>query len=157
MKHIHEDDLELYLLSRLPAAEAAGLEGHVRECRQCEARLSNAVHFVRQLAEVRRTSEISKLRGSRKETRIPTDDPANARLYDPLLSEQVEVRVLNASKGGLMLSTSKSFETGSLIQLRLRSTVVVGEVRHCSPAEDGFRVGVQIQDLRALPRDAEPQ
>ena len=157
MKHIHEDDLELYLLSRLPPTEAGELETHVRGCSECEARLNDAVQFVRQLAEVRRVGDVSNLRGSRKETRIPTDDPANARLYTPLLSQRVEVRVLNASKGGLMLRTSKSFEIGTLVQLRLRTTVVVGEVRHCSETGDGFHVGLQIQDSHVPPREAEPQ
>lgn len=155
MKHIHEDDLELYLLSRLSEHEVAGLESHVRGCAQCEARLNDAVHFVRQLVQVRRAAEGSGTGRSRKETRIPTNDPANVRLYDPLLSQQVEVRVLNASKGGLLLRTSRSFDLRAFIQLRLRSTIVVGEVRHCNPAADGFHVGVQIQDARAIERSAE--
>ena len=149
MKHVHEDDLELYLLSRLSERETAEIEAHVRDCGQCEARLHDAVQFVRQLAEVRRIGDSSELRGTRKETRIPTNDPANARLYDPLLSEPVEAQVLNASKGGLLLRTSRSFHVRALIQLRLRSTIVVGEVRHCNPAEDGFHVGIQIQSAHA--------
>lgn len=156
MKHIHEDDLELYLLSRLSEQDSSRLESHVRGCRQCEARLHDAVHFVRQLAQVQRPGEGSGGR-SRKEIRIPTNDPANVRLYDPLLREQVEVRVLNASKGGLLMHTSRSFEVRAFIQLRLRSMIVVGEVRHCSPVEDGFQVGVQIQDAHAVERDAEAQ
>ena len=157
MKHIHEDDLELYLFSRLSEREAADLESHVRDCVQCEASLNDAVHFVRQLAEVRRVGGSSGLRGSRKQTRIPTNDPAKVRLYDPVLSEQVEVKVLNASKGGLLVHTSRSFEVRAFIQLRLRSTIVVGEVRHCSPVEHGSHVGVQIQDAHALDRGAEAQ
>jgi anti-sigma factor RsiW len=155
LKQVHEDDLELYLLSRLSEREAAELEAHVRDCGQCEARLNDAVQFVRQLAEVRRVGDSSELRGTRKENRIPTNDPANARLYDPLLSEPVEVQVLNASKGGLLLRTSRSFHMRALIQLRLRSTIVVGEVRHCSAAGDSFHVGIQIQSAHALSEGAE--
>lgn len=154
MKHIHEDDMELYLLGRLPEQDSSRLESHVRGCAQCEARLNDAVHFVRQLVQAQRSGEASGGR-SRIETRIPTNDPANVRLYDPLLSEQVEVRVLNASKGGLLVQTSKSFEVGAFIQLRLRRTIVIGEVRHCSKVEDGFHVGVQIQDAHASERSAE--
>jgi len=155
LKHVHEDDLELYLLSRLSEREAAELESHVRDCAQCEARLNDAVQFVRQLAEVRRVGDSSELRGSRKEARIPTNDPANARLYDPLLSEPVAVRVLNASKGGLLMRTSRAFAVRALLQLRLRSTIVVGEVRHCNPAGDDFHVGIQIQDAHVRGEGAE--
>ncbi len=55
------------------------------------------------------------------------------------------------------MHTSRSFEVRAFIQLRLRSMIVVGEVRHCSPVEDGFQVGVQIQDAHAVERDAEAQ
>ena len=155
MKHVHEDDLELYLLSRLSEQDSSRLESHVRGCRRCEASLNDAVQFVRQLVQVQRAGEGLGTGRSRKETRIPTNDPANVRLYDPLLREQIEVRVLNASKDGLLLRTSTLFEVRAFIQLRLRSTIVVGEVRHCSPVEDGFQVGVQIQEAHASERDAE--
>lgn len=155
MKHIHEDDLELYLLGRLSENEASRLESHVIGCGQCGARLNDAVQFIRQLAGVQRRPGGAGTRRSRTEARIPTDDPADARVYDPLLSRAVSVRVLNASKGGLMLHTSNAFKVQALIQLRLKSAVIVGEVCYCSPVKDGFHVGVRIQASHAHAEDVQ--
>lgn len=149
MRHLHEDDLELYLLGRVPEEEAAAIESHVMRCQACDAKLNEAITFIRHLAGAGRTQGSSGSGEKRREARNPTDAPADIRVFSPLRSEQVEVRVLNASKGGLMLQTTKFFEAGALVELRLSNSVALGEVRYCFRVENGFHAGVQILEQRS--------
>ena len=90
-------------------------------------------------------------RDRRRSARIATNDPAVLHLLNPASPERYDVRVLDVSKGGCKLLTSKYFQKGTLVQVRWRESVASGEVRYCVPAKDGFYVGVQVTDMFALP------
>jgi anti-sigma factor RsiW len=146
VQHLHEDDLELYLLGRVPEDKAAAIESHVRACQACESQLNEAVEFIRQVAASSRGHSSAEGGEKRREPRSPKDDPAAIRALSPLRSDELDVRVLNASNGGLMLRTTKFFEAGTLVQLRLNKAIVLGEVRYCYRSEHGFHAGIRIHE-----------
>jgi hypothetical protein len=68
-------------------------------------------------------------------------------MLHPVVGDWSNVRILDASKSGIRVQTSEFIQTGSLVQLRIKNTIVLGEVRYCVDAGDGFYAGVQVQDL----------
>jgi len=64
-------------------------------------------------------------------------------------------KVLNVSAGGILLQLPERVRTGRLVVLRLalgeNRAILVGRVIHCTPAADGFKIGVELlfDDSRA--------
>ena len=90
---------------------------------------------------IRSTSE-----ESRRYPRFETDGTAAMTVLQPLCAVESEVRVLNVSKGGLKLGVSERLDPGSLVQIRIKDSFAVAEVRYCVRANQGFHIGVQLQD-----------
>lgn len=82
----------------------------------------------------------------RREVRTPVSETASIRLLSPLEPERVEARILDISRNGMKIFMQRPVAPGVIIQIRLRDTIVAGEVRHCLRVKDGFNVGLYIQD-----------
>lgn len=92
----------------------------------------------------------------RREPRLPMDERASMHVLNPLLGGRRLIRVLDVSRGGLMLSSPVPLQLGTLIQVHLRNFIVMGEVRHCTPFGDEFRAGIQVENVFVLHSEAEP-
>jgi anti-sigma factor RsiW len=46
LTHRSEDDLESYVMGRMPATDQAHLEGHVLACKACRERLEETSRFI---------------------------------------------------------------------------------------------------------------
>jgi hypothetical protein len=143
--HVREEDLELYILLRLTEEESAAIEQHVAGCDPCGLRLAETIEFLRQLADRQKQSAYEG-QERRREPRISTNDLASMHVLNPLLSEWSKVQILDVSKGGLKLGTAESMAVGATVQLRLKGTFVLGEVRYCRRAAELFHVGIEIWD-----------
>jgi hypothetical protein len=144
--HIH-DDLDLYVAGRLSAADSYPIRAHLIECEVCGRRLARAVECMLELAAQSRSRFRLVNRERRQEPRTSTNDPGSMRMLHPVVGNWSNVRILDASKSGIRVQTSEFIQTGSLVQLRIKNTIVLGEVRYCVDAGDGFYAGVQVQDL----------
>jgi len=109
------------------------------------------VESVTHIFEVQRKLE------RRRYLRIHTDQPASMRLVDSWSRACQEIRVLDASTGGLKLRVPKFLDRGTLLQIHLQglapaglspsALLAVAEVRYCLNAGDDFHAGVLFHEL----------
>lgn len=92
---------------------------------------------------VNRTSDPDERRAER---RIDVNEPASFQMLSPLQAERFDAHVLDLSRHGVKIRTQILLERGVILQVRLREMLIMGEVRHCARAADGFHVGLYIQD-----------
>ena len=154
--HVREEDLELYILQRLTEEESAAIESHLTGCEPCGLRLNETVEFVRRLVDLSHKQSAYQGQEKRGEPRIPAHELASMHVLNPLLLERSKVQILDVSRGGLKLCAAELMEVGATVQLRLKGTFVLGEVRYCLPVADLFHIGIEIQDTLPIGRAPQP-
>lgn len=152
--HVENDDLRLYILGQLSESRTTTVETHLRECEVCAAKVSEAARSVT-LAESAEltTQQQCNLAGRERRIvpRVPTDEPAFMRVLSPLSPSRLEVRLLNFSKGGLMLQVPEAVSRGALVQVHVKKLIVLAEVRYCIPVGRQYHIGVQIRSVFSRP------
>jgi len=140
--HPHEDDLRQYVLGRLAAADVEILERHVFQCPTCEDRLASITRMVAQLSQAPTPPEgVDK----RKEPRFRASDTGILRSFAPLLPDRWPVQILDIATNGLGLAAPISLAKGTLVQLQVGESFVLGDVRHSTQIdEQRFHVGVRV-------------
>ena len=147
--HIQDQELEQYLLGRLPDREGAAVRSHVAVCNGCGTKLASSLR----IAGCARFSEARPFTGieRRGEPRIGVDDSALMRIIAPLIEKDcTRVPVLDVSRSGVKIGTRVYLELGSVLQLRFSASFVLAEVRYCRPTTEGFHAGVHIQNVVLL-------
>lgn len=143
--HFTDKELDLRLHDRLPADRAEELEVHLAECAECSERMANLAGA---LSRADRISRLPAQQGERRSSlRVACDDPAQMQVLRPFSPNRLEARILNVSRGGMKLRLKQAVDSGSLIQIRFKDSVVFGEVRYCARAGGEFEAGVHIHDL----------
>lgn len=70
------------------------------------------------------------------------------RSFSPLQPERWPVEIVDVSKNGLGLIVPIHLSPGSLVQIKIGSRFVLGEVRYCKAINDReFRIGVRLHDI----------
>jgi anti-sigma factor RsiW len=146
--HLRDEDLEPYVLGPLSKDQASTIESHLKECADCRDRLAEVSRRLLPPGGERR-----------RHLRISKDDPASLRVLNPMVSPgpRSEARVINASRGGLTLRVADFLEPGATVHIRLKDTLVFGEVRYCHPVGPVFHVGIQLQDTFATLAHDDPE
>ncbi|MGD1096777.1 MAG: PilZ domain-containing protein [Bryobacteraceae bacterium] len=148
--HILEENLELYVLGSLSPEQALGIESHLGECQTCKNKLIEVENFARQLSDLGRRQGSEGEMERRREYRIAVDDRAFMRLVGPLSSTRVDVQILDVSRNGLRLCVPEFLQLGTIVQVHLKGSVMLGEVRYCSQVGTEFHefhVGVRITEV----------
>ena len=141
--HIQEDDLQMYVLGRLEPGRASAAESHLTDCEACRKSLSQCVGMRIHLHYTGETERDQKQK--RTEPRFVTGDDAILQELNPLSLERQKVRILDVSKHGLGVLIPKSLFRGTIVQIRIRENVELGEVRHCRAwGGDGYRIGLRL-------------
>lgn len=144
--HMQANHLELYALGELPADISGIIESHLESCVDCGIQFEESRATIGMWSEELEKPEY-KGPEHRKSPRLETDDPAVLTLIRPERPSRVGIRILDASREGLKLSTPCELETGSFVQVHVRELFILAEVRYCIPAAEGFYAGVQIYDV----------
>ena len=141
--HIHEDDLDLYLSGHVESERLSFIEHHLLECRICQAHLFDCAGQQLRLQSIQRThSEVAQ---KRSEERFSTEGVATVQELHPLSLERHTVKVVDVSKNGLGIVSPKAMLPGTIVQLRMKDIVELGNVRYCSElGGGGFRIGVRL-------------
>jgi hypothetical protein len=80
----------------------------------------------------------------RSEPRFGTEGEATLQELHPLSLDRQKVKIVNVSKSGLSILSPKAILTGTIVQLRIKDTVKLGNVRYCTVFGDkGFRIGLR--------------
>ncbi len=149
--HIREEDIEQYALGRSSPDQAKNIESHLAECEICKNKLMEVEDFASQLAELSRPNANSGERDRRREHRVTVEDRAFMHVLDPLSSTREDVRILDLSKTDLKLCVPEFLQPGTTVQVHLKSSFVLGEVRYCSQVGTEFHAGIRITDIFPQP------
>ena len=85
---------------------------------------------------------------NRGEGRTQTNIRASMRLINPACSEKIQIQILDFSRNGLKIECARYIAPGTTVQLRIKTSHIVGDVRYCIAIDFGFWCGIQIQDLQ---------
>jgi hypothetical protein len=84
----------------------------------------------------------------RKHPRVPMDVQARIKLLNPLetMGPSMPARVLEISRSGMKVRAKRAFMIGAVIQIIVKETFYLGTVRHTRQTNDGFDVGVRLNE-----------
>ena len=143
--HARDEDLELYVRGRLEPERISVVEPHLLECQSCRERLSRCIGSQLVLHPVGKAKSHEKY--ERSEPRFNTGDDAIFQELNPLSLDRQKVKIVDMSKNGLGILAPKSVLPGTIVQVRIKSAVELGEVRHCSAGADrGYRIGLRLHN-----------
>ena len=147
LAHIHEDELTLYLTGHLLSDRAADVQAHLCECGLCKQRLDDTLHFITELAGIKRRQPAPSGTERRSEPRFACDTQTSVQILRPLSFNRLRGRVVNASKSGVALRLPAALDRGSLVQVRVGTMVMLGEIRYCDKTDQEFTLGVRLEDV----------
>jgi len=143
--HITDEEMDLRLRDRLPADRAETLEAHLGGCRECSERMAD---LAKAISRAGRRGEEPLQEGERRGgLRLACDDSAQLQVLRPFSPDRIQVRILNVSRGGMRLRLRQAIDSGALIQIRFKNSVVFGEIRYCARSGGEFEAGLLIHDL----------
>ena len=143
--HPEPDEFALYLKGQLSRDVIPALEHHLASCEACVQALREQDRYLWCLAEIS-TNEFSLEGEKRRYPRLGTDEPAVIQSLEPFATDAWDVRIVDVSRGGVRIQSPRPLAVDSLIRVKMKFSVACGDVRHCSPVENGFQVGVRLHD-----------
>jgi hypothetical protein len=147
--HIENQDVTLYVSGKLDLEHSSSVQSHVRVCPACKDRLVTG--FLGRLAEVNQKETGNHSKERRVDSRFQGGESGYLQTLCPLSFERPAVQVVDASKGGFGLAMDSSVATGTIVQICIGTTMVLGEVKSCRAIEnDQFRLGIRVQSASAL-------
>lgn len=146
--HVSDEDLELYFLGRLPSDQLPAVESHLTNCRSCTQRLSNVTGVFLKILKLK-NQQPGNYEGmeKRREHRVPFNSPGRMQSFSPFSPAKFRVHVMDVSRNGLKIRTPQFVARGAMVQVIIEEAIILGEVRHCTPATGEFDMGIQILDL----------
>src|SRR6266478_2902826 len=143
--HIHDDDLEMYARGRLEPEHTSAIESHLLECHTCREKLSQCIGSQLKLHPTGKTKAEEKY--ERSEPRFVTGDDASFQELSPLSLDRQKVKIVDISKNGIGILAPKAVMPGTIVQVRIKSNVELGETRYCSAQGDkGYRIGLRLHN-----------
>jgi hypothetical protein len=129
--------LEQYVDGHLSEEDSSQVRTHLEACEECQRRLSDLAVNVQWNGPERRV-----------ETRVPVSFPGRLKQLDPVTSggPPHEVEVIDISRSGLKIRTSRHLIPKTLVQIRFNGKAVLGEVRYCVKTELVFVAGVKLTE-----------
>ena len=144
--HINDEHIELYALGQLDPEQTSTVESHLSDCQSCREQFSQAIGSQLNLHQIGRTK--SKGKYKRSEPRFSAGDQAFLQELSPLSFDRQTVKIVDLSRNGMGIVAPKSVFPGTIVQVRIKSAVELGEVRHCSASGDsGYRIGLRLHKL----------
>ena len=116
----------------LPLGEVLEIQEHLLECEACAIRLAD-FHFWATGQSLER----------RRHARSACDIRAHIYVLSPA-DMGTEGRVVQTSESRLKVRSPRALLLGSLVQIRTRHAIYMGEVRHCQNTIAGFEAGVRV-------------
>ena len=146
--HISDEEVELFVFERLSADRTAAVQSHVADCPTCSAKAADVEEFKRQLSELSARQAAYDGEEKRREPRVSPSVLATMHVLHPLLLGHSDVQIVDVSEHGMKFRADQFLSSGTLVQIRVQDSFVLGEVRYCVPADDTFfYVGIHIEDV----------
>jgi anti-sigma factor RsiW len=155
---ISSDDLELFVLSRLPHTRAALVTSHLRTCRTCNRRRHSVAEEIATLQAALVAYGLEELvpdtsaprewtapREQRTAERVPASgDVAISCPTDALGWPSIPATLIDRSEGGFGIRTACQMAQGLRVAVHHGASCSLALVRHCTPQGDHYRVGLQV-------------
>jgi predicted anti-sigma-YlaC factor YlaD len=142
--HVHEDDLELYIRGNLEPERIPLTESHLSECESCRQLLSDCLG--QRIAFHAAKTPLSEATQRRSEPRFSSESEATLQELHPLSLERHKVKIVNVSKNGLGVVSQKPIFPGTIVQLRNKDKIELGNVRYSVALGDGgFQIGLRLR------------
>lgn len=149
--HITYQDLHQYSQGKLGRFRGFVIENHLHGCALCRLRVEEVLKLASTTPPVLSPAKQLPLpspKDRRRETRIPTDDPAQLQVISPFSSDRIAVRITDVSKSGMQLRLDAALNPGSTVKIRLRGAIVFAEIRHCHQiSATEHRAGLLLQEV----------
>ncbi len=133
--------MELYLRGALELERIPVAESHLLECESCRQLLSDC------LGQRIAFYAVNGLKSPQKrlEPRFSTESEAILQELHPLSLERQKVKIVNVSKNGLGIVSQKAIFPGTIVQLRIKGKIELGNVRYSVALGDsGFQIGLRL-------------
>jgi hypothetical protein len=141
--HVHQDDIELYLCGHLEPERISITESHLLGCDSCRQLLSKSLGLRLALRAIKTAN--SEAAQKRSEPRFDTAGEGTIQELHPLSLDRQKIKIVNISKNGVGILAQKAIFPGTIVQLRIKDSVELGNVRYCSVREgEGFRIGLRL-------------
>jgi hypothetical protein len=147
--HIENQDVTLFVSGKLDLEHSSSIQSHVRVCPVCKDML--VAGFLGRLAEVNQKETGNYGRERRVDSRLQSGEIGYLQTLCPLSFERPAVQIVDASKGGYGLAMNSSLATGTIVQICIGTSIVLGEVKSCRAIDnDRFRLGIRVHNASAL-------
>lgn len=154
-KHLTIKYLRRYLVGDLRRDDFFEVDNHLDSCGDCLAELIGMAALVLGRNDSSQPNGDSERRQDR---RIITQDFGFARVLTQGWGFRMIVRVQDVSKNGIRFLAPAPLPMNHAIQVRVRDSVILGQLRHCTPADDGLTsCGVKIEEANLLPPAPGPE
>ena len=155
--HVTDEDVELFVFDRLSADRTAAIQSHVADCPTCRVKVADVEEFKRRLSELSARQAAYDEREKRPEPHVSPGDLGTMLLLLPPFAERSDVQIVDVSQDGVELRARQSVSSGTLVQIRLKNSFVLGEVRYCVRVDDDFfYVGIHVQTVTRVTLRASP-
>ena len=113
---------------------------------ESEGRTGCTVHFTARMeaAGASDSESLETVDERRREPRWTLDELASLKVLEPSLLAARDVRILDASTGGLKLSSSSPVAPGSIVEIQRAGALVIAEVRFCVAIGPAYHIGVKL-------------
>jgi len=140
--HLQEQDLEFYLLGRLPEDSVSRMESHLASCRFCDERLVREISLLPLSGVVQSATSLEAEK--REERRYDTEEAVSLQALSPFSVERYQGKLADVSRNGMKIQTAVRAESGTLLKISLKNVIAFGEVRYCLKRDDRFHSGVRL-------------
>lgn len=87
------------------------------------------------------------------EARVETDECAFIQMMNPFSTDRLPVGILNYSESGVGVRSATFLPRGAEVWLFRGKARLIGTIRYCVPAKDGFRAGIHLyRKIGVMPR-----
>ena len=147
LAHTSYDDLIRYIQGHLVSKRLSLIDRHLADCNICRERLSRSVGS-QQALHLAGKAGTDQSR-ERSEPRFNTGSEAIVQELSPLSLDRHKVTIVDISANGLGIVGSNAAVPGTIIQVRINTTVELAEVRHCSAYDKNrYRIGLRFIGVR---------
>jgi hypothetical protein len=147
-QHLHHEDLRLYISGQLFGERLSYISGHLERCTKCREAMVSMVVGQGPAEPMPAGTRIGRGGPERRaEPRISVSDSAEMRVLAPFSARLWEVSVLDVSRNGAKMRVPIPVLPGSTVQVRVKSLLIVAQVRYCAEFSGAYHVGVWIQDV----------
>ena len=148
--HLQDQDLELYLLERVPKNNISAMDSHLADCGACDQRLVQEISLL-PLSNLDPLG-VPGAEEKRREPRYQTEDAVSLQALSPFSANRHLGKLADVSRSGMKIQTPVRVESGTLIKISLKNVIAFGESRYCVKMGDGFHFGVQLSQVVSVRR-----